>query len=149
MVLRHAGVGCWRSRCWRPCLTGWEATPTRSRRPTAARAKTTLDDASSAHFVLDSEARPETGTVLVGGGATSPGRPRSRTLKVLALGSSLDLAVVSVDGTVYAPAPVHELVQRVDLRRSASATRALLDPETGISQLLGSAESAALGRSAA
>ena len=42
-----------------------------------ARAKTTLDEASSAHFVLDSEGAPDSGTLLVGGEGDIA-RPSSR-----------------------------------------------------------------------
>src|SRR5919112_2021818 len=72
-----------------------------------ARAKKTLDETSSAHFVLDSENAPETGTALVGGEGDIA-RPASfeGSLKVLVAGSAVDLEVVSVDGTVYAPLPV-------------------------------------------
>ena len=112
-----------------------------------ARAKTTLDDASSAHFVLESQGAPESGTVLVGGEGDIA-RPASfdGTLKVLALGASLDLAVVSVDGTVYAQLPFTSTFSVVDPAAFGFGDPgALLDPETGISQLLASAESAELG----
>jgi lipoprotein LprG len=112
-----------------------------------ARAKTALDDAGSAHFVLDSEGAPESGTVLVGGEGDIA-RPASfeGTLKVLALGSTLDLAVVSVDGTVYAQLPFTSAFSVVDPAAFGFGDPgALLDPETGISQLLEGAESAELG----
>jgi lipoprotein LprG len=112
-----------------------------------SRAKTTLDDAASAHFVLDSEGAPESGTLLVGGEGDIA-RPASfeGTLKVRALGSTLDLAVVSVDGTVYAKLPFTSAFSVVDPADFGFGDPgALLDPETGISQLLGSAESATLG----
>jgi hypothetical protein len=112
-----------------------------------AKAKTTLDDASSAHFVLESEGAPETGTVLVGGEGDIA-RPASfeGTLKVLALGSALDLAVVSVDGTVYAQLPFTSTFSVVDPAAFGFGDPgALLDPETGISQLLEAAESPELG----
>jgi hypothetical protein len=112
-----------------------------------ARAKTTLDDASSAHFVLESDGAPESGTVLVGGEGDIA-RPSSfeGTLKVMALGSTLDLAVVSVDGTVYAQLPFTSTFSKVDPAAFGFGDPgALLDPETGISQLLEAAESAKLG----
>ena len=74
-----------------PVLTGCggDAADEESAPDLLARAKTTLDDASSAHFVLDSEGAPESGTVLVGGEGDIA-RPASfeGTLKVLALGST-------------------------------------------------------------
>jgi lipoprotein LprG len=112
-----------------------------------ARAKTTLDDASSAHFVLATEGAPERGTALVGGEGDIV-RPASfeGTLKVLALGATLDLAVVSVDGTVYAQLPFTTAYSVVDPAQFGFGDPgALLDPETGISQLLADAESAELG----
>jgi LppX_LprAFG lipoprotein len=112
-----------------------------------ARAETTLDDAGSAHFVLESRNAPESGTVLVGGEGDIA-RPASfeGTLKVLALGSTLDLAVVSVDGTVYAQLPFTSTFSVVDPADFGFGDPgAMLDPETGISQLLEGAESAELG----
>ena len=112
-----------------------------------ARSKATLDEASSAHFVLDSEGAPDTGTVLVGG-ECDIARPSSfeGTLKVMALGSTLDLEVISVDGTVYAQLPFTSSFSVVDPAAFGFGDPgALLDPETGISQLLGSAESVQMG----
>jgi lipoprotein LprG len=112
-----------------------------------AKAKTTLDAADSAHFVLDSNGAPNTGTVLVGGEGDIA-RPASfdGTLKVHALGSALDLKVISVDGTVYAQLPFTTSYSAVDPAQFGFGDPgALLDPDTGISQLLAKAESAKLG----
>jgi hypothetical protein len=112
-----------------------------------AHAKHTLDDAKSLHFVLSSQGAPETGTELVGG-AGDVARPASfkGTLKVLALGSTLDLAVVSVDGTVWAQLPFASSFSTIDPAQFGFGDPgALLDPGTGISQLLGKATSAKLG----
>ena len=112
-----------------------------------SRAKTTLDDAESAHFVLTSENAPTTGTLLVGGEGDIA-RPSSfeGTLNVLALGSTVDLEVVSVDGTVYAQLPFTNGFSVVDPAEFGFGDPgALLDPETGISQLLAEAEKAELG----
>ncbi|MGY1836221.1 LppX_LprAFG lipoprotein [Blastococcus sp. SYSU DS0510] len=111
------------------------------------RAKRTLDEAESAHFVLDSEGAPASGTVLVGGEGDIA-RPASfdGTLQVRALGSSLDLQVVSVDGTVYAQLPFTSGFSVIDPAQfGIGDPGALLDPETGISQLLAEADSAELG----
>ncbi|MGY1914099.1 LppX_LprAFG lipoprotein [Blastococcus sp. SYSU DS0973] len=111
------------------------------------RAKQTLDEAESAHFALDSEGAPSTGTVLVGGEGDIA-RPASfqGTLQVLALGSTLDLEVVSVDGTVYAQLPFTSGFGVIDPAQfGLGDPGALLDPETGISQLLAEATSAELG----
>lgn len=112
-----------------------------------ARAKTTLDESSSAHFVLTSENAPTSGTWLVGGEGDIA-RPASfeGTLQVLALGSTADLEVVSVDGTVYAQLPFTSGFSVVDPAEFGFGDPgALLDPDTGISQLLAGAEDAELG----
>ena len=112
-----------------------------------SRAKTTLDEASSAHFVLTSENAPTSGTLLTGGEGDIA-RPSSfeGTLKVLAMGSTVDLEVVSVDGTVYAQLPFTSGFSVVDPAQFGFGDPgALLDPETGISQLLADAENAELG----
>ena len=112
-----------------------------------SRAKTTLDETSSLHFVLTSEGAPTTGTALTGGEG-DVARPSSfeGTLQVLAAGSSLDLAVVSVEGTVYAQLPFTSGFSEVDPAQFGFGDPgALLDPETGISQLLAGADSAQLG----
>ena len=97
--------------------------------------------------MLDSTGAPDTGTVLVGGEGDIA-RPASfqGTLKVRALGSTLDLKVVSVDGTVYAQLPFTSSYSKVDPAQFGFGDPgALLDPDTGISQLLAKAESAKLG----
>ena len=111
------------------------------------RAKKTLDSASSVHFVLDSEGAPETGTALVGGeGDIARPAAFDGTLKVLAMGSTLDLAVVSVDGIVHAKLPFTSGFSVVDPAQFGFGDPgALIDPETGISQLLAKAGSAELG----
>jgi LppX_LprAFG lipoprotein len=149
MALRRTAVGLLTAALLAaPALTGCGGDDDgESASDLLARARTTLDDAETAHFVLDSEGAPETGTVLVGGEGDIA-RPASfeGTLRVLALGSELDLAVVSVDGTVYAQLPFTSTFSVVDPAAFGFGDPgALLDPETGISQLLGSAESATLG----
>lgn len=112
-----------------------------------ADAKRALDGTESVHFVLGSEGAPDTGTVLVGGEGDMA-RPASfeGTLQVLALGSTLDLAVVSVDGTVYAQLPFTSGYSVVDPAQfGIGDPGALIDPDTGISQLLAEAENAELG----
>ena len=112
-----------------------------------ARAKTTLDDTGSLHFVLTSEGAPTTGTALTGGEGDIA-RPSSfdGTLQVLAAGSSLDLAVVSVDGTVYAQLPFTSGFSVVDPAQFGFGDPgALLAADTGISRLLAEADSAELG----
>jgi hypothetical protein len=112
-----------------------------------ARAKTTLDEASSAHFVLDSEGAPDSGTLLVGGEGDIA-RPSSfeGALKVRAIGSVLDLQVISVDRTVYAQLPFTSGFSVVEPAMFGFGDPgALLDPDSGISQLLVETDSARLG----
>jgi lipoprotein LprG len=112
-----------------------------------ARAKTTLDKASSAHFVLTSQDAPTAGTALVGGEGDIA-RPSSfqGTLKVLAAGATVDLKVVSVGGKVYAQLPFTSSYSVVDPKAFGFGDPgALLDPQTGISQLLKAATNAKLG----
>ena len=112
-----------------------------------AHAKHTLDETSSAHFVLSSEGAPKTGTSLIGGEGDIA-RPSSfdGTLKVNALGSTLDLEVVSIDGTVWAQLPFASSFSEIDPAQFGFGDPgALLDPDTGISQLLGKATGAKLG----
>jgi hypothetical protein len=131
-----------------PALTGCGGDePTESATELLSRAKDTLDEAQSLHFVLASEGAPQTGTELVGGEGDIA-RPASfgGTLTVLAMGSTLDLEVVSVDGTVYAQLPFTSGFSVVDPAQFGFGDPgALIDPETGISQLLASAEDAELG----
>ena len=111
------------------------------------RARTTLDETQSLHFVLTSDGAPSTGTHLVGGEGDIA-RPASfeGTLQVLATGTALDLSVVSVDGTVYAQLPFTTGFSVVDPAQFGFGDPgALLDPDTGISQLLDGAEDAELG----
>ena len=110
------------------------------------RARTTLDQTQSVHFVLTSQGAPSTGTHLAGGEGDIA-RPASfdGTLSVLANGSALDLAVVSVDGTVYAQLPFTSAFSVIDPAQfGIGDPGALLDPDTGISQLLAGAEDAEL-----
>ncbi|WP_448624605.1 LppX_LprAFG lipoprotein [Geodermatophilus sp. URMC 64] len=111
------------------------------------RAKTTLDDAKSAHFVLASDGAPDTGTLLVGGEGDIL-RPSSfqGTLQVQAAGSTTDIDVISVNGTVYAQLPLLPNYSEIDPAQFGFGDPgALLDPDTGISQLLAEAENAELG----
>jgi lipoprotein LprG len=149
MPLRRAGVPLLAAVLLvLPALTACgEDQPEESATDLLARAKTTLDEASSAQFVLESTGAPETGTALVGGqGALARPSSFEGTLKVRALGSTLDLEVISVDGTVYAELPFASSFSVVDPAQFGFGDPgALLDPETGISQLLVAAESAELG----
>jgi lipoprotein LprG len=121
--------------------------PAESAADLLARARTTLDDTPSLHFVLESKGAPATGQGLLGGeGDVTRPASFSGTLSVRAMGSALDLAVVSVDGTVYAQLPFSQGFSVVDPAQfGVGDPGALLDPDTGISQLLTSAEDPQLG----
>ncbi|MGY2084190.1 LppX_LprAFG lipoprotein [Blastococcus sp. SYSU DS0539] len=149
MLLRRSGVPLLALALFAgPVLAGCGSDePEESAAELLDRAKQTLDEAESAHFVLDSEGAPATGTVLVGGEGDIA-RPASfdGTLQVLALGSTLDLEVVSVDGTVYAQLPFTSGFSVIEPAQFGFGDPGdLLDPETGISQLLAEASSAELG----
>ena len=112
-----------------------------------AKAKKTLDAADSAHFVLTSDGAPNTGTLLVGGTGDIE-RPSSfqGTLKVQTSGTTADLKVVSVGGKVYAQLPFIPTYSVIDPAQFGFGDPgALLDPDTGISQLLAKAENAKNG----
>ena len=113
-----------------------------------ARAKTTLDDASSVHFTLDTSEAPDATTGLVGGEGDLL-RPSSfqGALKVLVAGAPVEVKVVSVNGTVYAQLPFTSTFSVVDPADfGVGDPAALLDPGTGLSQFLEAVEDPKLGR---
>lgn len=112
-----------------------------------ARAKQTLDAAPTVHFLLTSAGAPATGTLLTGGEGDIQ-RPASfqGTLKVQVGGATVDLKVISVNGTVYAQLPLTSSYSVVDPKTFGFGDPgALLDPRTGISQLLTAAQNPKLG----
>jgi LppX_LprAFG lipoprotein len=131
-----------------PALAGCSSSePAESAADLLARAKKTLDAAPSVHFTLESEGAPTTGSGVVGGEGDIA-RPSSfrGTLQALVSGATVDLKVVSVDGTFYAQLPFTQSYQQVDPAQFGFGDPGrLLDPETGISQLLTEAKSAKLG----
>ena len=133
-----------------PALTACSSEPEESAADLLERARTTLDDTETLHFTLDSENAPDSGTVLVGGeGDVARPASFSGVLTVTAVGSTIDVDVVSVDGTVYAQLPFTQGFSVVDPAQfGVGDPGALLDPETGISQLLTAAEDAELGEEA-
>src|SRR3954463_15536805 len=148
MLLRRAGapllaLGLLAAAALAGCGGGSDESPSQL----LSRAKTTLDDANSVHFVLDSDNAPTTGTALLGGEGDVL-RPSSfeGTLKVLTGGNTVDLGVVSVGGTVYVKLPFLGGYSVVDpAQYGLGDPGALRDPGTGISQLLAKAEHAELG----
>ena len=112
-----------------------------------ARSKKTLDNAKSLHFVLTSSNVPSATSGLTGGEGDIA-RPASfrGTLKVIAAGATVDVKVVSVKGKVYAQLPFTSGYSVVDPAQfGISDPAALLDPNTGISQLLTQVNAPKLG----
>jgi len=130
-----------------PALAACTSEPEESATELLDRARTTLDETETAHFVLDSEGTPGSGATLVGGeGDLARPSSFSGTLSVTALGGTIDLDVVSVDGTVYAQLPFAQAFSVVDPAQfGVGDPGALLDPDAGISQLLSGAQDAELG----
>jgi lipoprotein LprG len=111
------------------------------------RARDVLDETSSVHFTLDTAEEPGAAAGLVAGEGDLL-RPSSfrGDLQVLVAGSQVDVQVVSVEGTVYAQLPFtsgFSVVDPADFGIGDPA--ALLDPGTGISQLLALVEEPRLG----
>ena len=129
-----------------PGLAACSSDPEESASDLLERARTTLEEAPTAHFVLDSEGAPGRGAVLLGGeGDISRPASFAGTLRVSALGSKVEVQVVSVDTVVYAQLPFATGYSVVDPAQfGVGDPGALLDPDTGISQLLSGAEDAQL-----
>ena len=148
MLLRRAGTPLLAlALLLAPILAGCGGSSGESPSDLLARAKTTLDKTQSVHFVLDSTNAPTTGTALVGGDGDFQ-RPSSfrGTLQVLTGGNTVGLKVISVGGTVYVQLPFVPAYSVVDPAQfGLSDPGALLDPDTGISQLLAKAENAKAG----
>jgi hypothetical protein len=125
------------------CSGGSDVSPTELLR----QAKTTLDEATSVHFTLDTAEEPDGSAGLLGGEGDLL-RPASfqGTLRVLVAGSQVEVEVVSVDGTVYAQLPFTDgfsVVDPADFGIGDPAT--LLDTDEGISQFLEAVEDPRLG----
>ena len=130
-----------------PALAACSSEPEESATELLERARTTLDDAPTAHFVLDSDGEPGATATLLGGEGDIL-RPDSfaGALRVSALGSEVEVEVVSVAGTVYAKLPFGTGFTVVDPAQfGVGDPGALLDADTGISQLLTGAQDAELG----
>ena len=130
-----------------PALAACTAGSDESAPDLLARAKTVIDEASSVHFVLESDGAPEAGTGLLGGEGDVL-RPASfqGSLRVLASGTSVDVEIISVDDTVYAELPFTDGFTEVDPAEFGVGDPAdVLDTEAGISQFLELAESPELG----
>jgi hypothetical protein len=124
------------------CSGGSDESPT----DLLARAKTTLDEASSVHFTLAADDAPAADGLVGGDGDLLRPESFQGTLQVRLAGASLDVDVVSVDGTVYAKLPFTPGFSEVDpADYGIGDPAALLDPETGISRFLEQVENPQLG----
>jgi lipoprotein LprG len=148
VLLRRAALALIALLLAAPVLTGCTGGSSGQSAPDLlAKAKKTLDSATTLHFVLDSTGAPATGTNLTGGEGDMA-RPSSfqGTLKVQVGGNTVDLKVISIAGKVYAQLPFTSSYSVVDPKTFGFGDPgALLDPQTGISQLLTKAQKPALG----
>jgi hypothetical protein len=104
-------------------------------------AKTTLDATPGLHFTLSSENTPSHGTVL-SGGEGDVARPSSfkGTLHVQRSGLQLSVDVVSINGKVLLRLPLtNKFVSADPHEYGFSDPGKLLDPDTGITDLLAQA----------
>jgi len=110
-------------------------------------AKAALDEASSVHVRVTSKGVPQGVTGLVGGEGTAA-RPDGfeGELEVSVGAGTVTVAVISVDGTVYAKTPFGPDYAPTDPAQFGLSDPAdLLDPDTGVSNLLPASTGAELG----
>lgn len=115
-----------------------------------AQARSVLDEATSVQVVVTSEGVPPGVTGLRGGEGTAA-RPASfeGDLEVSVGGGLVTVAVISVDGTVYAKTPFGPDYAPTDPAQfGLSDPATLLDAETGVSSLLSAATEARFGQEA-
>jgi lipoprotein LprG len=148
VLLRRAALALMAALVALPVLAGCTGGGSSDSAPDLlAKAKKTLDSTKTIHFVLTSTGAPATGTILTGGEGDIA-RPSSfeGTLKVQAVGSTVDLKVVSSGGTVYAQLPFAQSYSTIDPAAFGFGDPGkLLDPKTGISQLLTATTNPKLG----
>jgi lipoprotein LprG len=123
--------------------SGSAPTPAPAPAPTSAadlvsRARSTLDKASSVHFVLSGEGVPENADVLLGGEGDVARPDRfGGVLNVRVSGVQATIAVVAVGGTVYAKLPFSARYEVTDPKKfNIPDPGSFLSPETGLTQLL-------------
>ena len=148
MLLRRVALALIALVLVAPVLTGCSGGSSAQSAPDLlAKAKKTLDGTKTLHFVLDSSGAPATGTSLVGGeGAMARPSSFQGTLKVQVSGNTVDLKVISIGGKVYAQLPFTAGYSVIDPKTFGFGDPgALLDPKTGISQLLTAVQSPKLG----
>lgn len=103
-----------------------------------AKAKTTLDETSSVHFLITSSNVPDGGTRLIGGDGVAA-RPAAfqGKLDITLNGGKVSIEVVSVEGKVYAKLPFQPGFSVANPKTLGLSDPALLiDTETGLSRLM-------------
>jgi lipoprotein LprG len=105
-------------------------------------AKATLDDTAGLRLVLDTEALPEGVAGITNADGVATADPAfDGVISVIFAGQSVEVPVVSVDGTVYAQLPLTTGWSEVDpAEYGAPDPAGLVDPETGFSSLLPATE---------
>jgi hypothetical protein len=109
-----------------------------------AKAKTTMDNATSVHFLLSSTDVPGGGSRLIGGEGVAARPPAFQgQLNVLINGGKVSIDVISVDGTLYARLPFAKGFAKADPKTLGLSDPALLiDTDTGLSRLVGDMKNA-------
>jgi len=113
--------------------------PTESPAKALAAAKTTMDQASSWHMVLSTDATPDGGSAVLkadGVGTHDPAAWKG-TVDVLLKGIRASVPIVAVDGKVYAKLPFTLGYAAIDpTEYDAPDPAGFMDPSTGLSSLL-------------
>lgn len=108
--------------------------------PAAAldRAADLLDDADSVRFTLEGADLPESGTVVIGAdGVAAPPASFEGEIRIKAGALPASIAVVSIDGTLWAQLPLTDGFDEVDPASLGFGDPGnLIDPEAGVSRLL-------------
>lgn len=103
-----------------------------------ATARENLDQASSVHVSLATTSQPDSGSALLAADGTLNRQPAFEgNVRVLYLGATVDVPVVSVEGDVYAKLPFSSRYAPIDPQDFGVADpAAYFDPQTGLSGLL-------------
>lgn len=129
------------------CSGGSEPQPPADPRALLDRAKVAIDEAPSVHFELTSANVPSGRAAFTGGSgdAARPAKFQGNLTVNLGLGS-VNVAVISVDRTVYATLPFTSRYAVIDPAEfGVPDPGQLLDPATGITPLLATATEPVLG----
>jgi lipoprotein LprG len=121
-----------------PAACSGDDAPQESPTELLAKAKTTLDQATSVHFSLTSTDVPEEGSRLIGGEGVAARPPAFQgKLNVVINGGKVSIEVISVGGKVYAKLPFQSTFAAADPKTLGLSDPALLiDTDTGLSRLM-------------